>query len=108
MKMIKPLGDQVLLKRYKEEKKPGMLIVPDSEDKTDIFIILDVGSIAPDSLDIGDHVLLKKYSGQSYKFGDKEFILVSAEDILAKVFSDPVPSIKIPTEEPIKSGFQPI
>ena len=82
MKMIHPLGDQVLLKRYKEEKKPGMLIVPDSEDKSDIFTVERSTSL---KLVAGDHVLLKKYAAQGYKIGDEEFYLVDIEDILAIV-----------------------
>lgn len=85
MKTIQPLGEMILLTRYVEEKKAGMLIVPNSDDKSDIFTILALGEKVGNHLSIGNNVLLKKYSSQGYKIGDQEFFLVHLEDILAKV-----------------------
>ncbi len=88
--MIKPLNDNVVLEPLKEEKKKGGIILPDSVNKeqSEIGKVLAVG---PGKLENGkrvamevkkgDVVFYRKYSEQKIKDGDKEFIIVKAEDI---------------------------
>lgn len=98
--MIKPLSDHVVLEALKEEKKKGGIIVPDTVDKerSEIGKVLAVGAgkfeNGPSTgsgqakriaLDVkkGDIVFYKKYSEQKIKDGDKEYIVVKGEDIIA-------------------------
>ena len=90
---IKPLGDRVLVEPIEEkEVKKGGIIIPDSAKekpqegkvvalgtgKTD-----DNGKKIPFEVKVGDRVLVSKYGGTEVKINDKEYKLLSTDDILA-------------------------
>jgi len=90
---IKPLGDRVLVEPIEEkEVKKGGIIIPDSAKekpqegkvvalgtgKTD-----DNGKKVPFEVKVGDRVLVSKYGGTEVKLHDKEYKLLSSDDILA-------------------------
>jgi len=90
---IKPLGDRVLVEPIEEkEVKKGGIIIPDSAKekpqegkvvalgtgKTD-----DNGKKIPFEVKVGDRVLVSKYGGSEVKLNDKEYKLLSSDDILA-------------------------
>jgi len=90
---IKPLGDRVLVEPIEEkEVKKGGIIIPDSAKekpqegkvvalgtgKTD-----DNGKKVPFEVKVGDRVLVSKYGGSEVKLHDKEYKLLSSDDILA-------------------------
>lgn len=89
---MKPLNDHVVLEPLKEEKKKSGIILPDSvgKEQSEIGKVLAVG---PGKLEDGkriaievkkgDVVYYRKYSEHKIKEGDKEFIVIKAEDILA-------------------------
>ena len=89
---IKPLGDRVLVEPIEEkEVKKGGIIIPDSAKekpqegkvvalgtgKTD-----DNGKKVPFEVKVGDRVLVSKYGGTEVKINDKEYKLLSSDDIL--------------------------
>jgi len=90
---IQPLGDRVLVKLLdQEEKSPGGIILPDTakekpqEGKVMAVgkgRLLEDGTVRPLELRVGDTVLFAKYSGTEVTHGDKEFLILREDDILA-------------------------
>ena len=92
--MIKPLNDYVLLEVEPSEKKVGNIIITTKEDKHKSHVArvvavgvgkLKDGQREPISLNIGDRVIYREYSTTDYEEGDKKYLLVQADDILAIV-----------------------
>lgn len=85
--MLKPLHDNVILKKEKaeKEKKTASGIILTDNDKN-IPSYATVVAIGPDSkaeIKIDDKVVFKEYSGTNVKLDDEEFIIIEDEDILA-------------------------
>jgi len=90
--MIKPLSDHVVLEPLKEEKKKGGIILPDTVEKerSEIGKVVAVGigklensKRIPLEVKKGDVVFYRRYSEHKIKDGEKEFIVVKGEDIIA-------------------------
>jgi chaperonin GroES len=92
---IRPLKDRVLVEPIEvKEMEKGGIIIPDSakeaaqegtvvavgKGKTD-----DSGKLVPMDVKKGDVVLLPKYGGTDVKINDKEYKIVSEDDIVAIV-----------------------
>ncbi len=87
MKVI-PLGERLLIKPIKEEEKTeGGIVLPDSaKEKPMKAEVIEVGEKVEDlDLQPGDKVIYSKYSGTEIKIDDEEYIIIDAEDILAKI-----------------------
>jgi chaperonin GroES len=92
---IQPLGEYVLIQPAKQDTKTASgIVLPDtSEEKpqegTVIAIgkgkLLENGSIVEPEVKSGDKVIYSKYSGNEIKAGEKEYLIVKNEDILAVV-----------------------
>ena len=91
---IRPLGDRVLLEIEEgaAEQIKGGIVIPDSaKEKPQEYVVVAVGTGKTDdkgkkiALDVkvGDLVLTSKYGGSEVKYNDKEYKIVSADDILA-------------------------
>ena len=95
--MIKPLYNNVLLKKEKaaNETKSGIILTQKekNEDYAIVAAVSDLKEVKINDkvytmpLKVGDKVMYKKYSGTDIKDHDneEEYILISAEDILAIV-----------------------
>jgi len=92
---LQPLGDKVIIERLKaEDKTKGGIILPDTaKEKPQEGKVISVGkgkvlkngkTIAPD-VKPGDKILFGKYSGSEVKVGDKEYLIIEADDILAVI-----------------------
>jgi chaperonin GroES len=86
---IKPLGDNVLVKMRKQERKTKSgIVLPDTADdeKPQIGEVMAVGD---DSKKIrvkaGDKIIFAKYSGTEIKIDNEEYLILKSEDILAIV-----------------------
>jgi chaperonin GroES len=90
--MIRPLGEKILVKpaEVKEVKKGGIIIPDTAKEKPQEGEIVAIGGgkraedgkiIALD-VKVGDKVLYGKYSGTEVKFDDKEYLIMSQDDIL--------------------------
>lgn len=89
---IKPIGDRVLVEPLDSEmEKVGSLFVPDTaKEKPQQGKIIAVGEgkrdgdrIVPLSLKAGDKVLYGRYAGTDIKYDDKEYLIMSENDVLA-------------------------
>jgi chaperonin GroES len=92
---LRPLGDRVLAQRLdQEEKLKGGIILPDSaKKKQETAVVIAVGpglsdkngKLQPMPVQVGDKILMDKYSGQEVTLSDEEFIIVKASDIVAVI-----------------------
>ena len=90
---VKPLGDRILVEAVEEkEVKKGGIIIPDTakEKPTEAVVRVlgsgkkdDDGKTVPFEVKVGDRVLISKYGGTEIKLDDKEYKLLSSDDILA-------------------------
>ncbi|MDO4940076.1 MAG: co-chaperone GroES [Erysipelotrichaceae bacterium] len=93
--MIKPLYNNVLLKKVEASNKTssGIIISQKEENEEYALVVATSGDkevkigdkVYQMPLKKGDKVMYKKYSGTDVKDGDEEYILIKAEDILAIV-----------------------
>jgi chaperonin GroES len=91
---ITPLHDRILVKRIEEkETVKGGIIVPDTaKEKSQEGEVIAVGAgklykgkRIPVDVQVGDHVLIGKYSGTDIKIEDEEYLILREEDVLAKI-----------------------
>ena len=91
---VKPLGDRVVLKMVEMEEptKSGIILTGAAKEKPQIAEVVAVG---PGGLvdgkdvvmevEIGDRVIMSKYSGTEVKIDGEELVIVRQSDILAVV-----------------------
>ena len=92
---LKPLGARVLVEPVAgKEVKRGGIIIPDTakEKPTEAIVkvvgpgeIDDKGNRIPLEVKEGDRVLISKYGGTEIKLDNKEYKVLSKDDILAIV-----------------------
>jgi chaperonin GroES len=90
---LKPLGNRVLVQRLEpEEKMKGGIILPDSAKKKQesarVMAIgsgkkLEDGKTIPMPVQVGDVILMDKYSGQEVSLDGEEYMILKADDIIA-------------------------
>lgn len=90
---IRPLGDRVVLRPSEAETKTkGGIVIPDTADKDKpmqgIIEFVGIGKyidgkLQPLQVKKGDKVLFGKYAGTNVKLGEKEYLVMREEDILA-------------------------
>lgn len=93
-KKIKPLGNRIVIERFEAPQKKGSILLPESakekprhgkviavgEGKVD-----DQGKLHPMDMKVGDEILFSSYAGTEYKENEKEYLILSEEDVLAIV-----------------------
>ena len=92
---IKPLGDRVLVKPLEEKEiTKGGIIIPDAaKEKPQEAEVIAVGTGKRDddgkliafTVKVGDKVLVSKYGGTEVSYDGKDYLLLSARDVLAIV-----------------------
>jgi len=90
---IKPLGDRILVEPVEEkETKKGGIIIPDTaKEKPQEGVVIalgtgktdDNGKKVPFEVKKGDRVLVSKYGGTEIKLDNKEYKIMSSDDLLA-------------------------
>lgn len=92
---LKPLGDKVLVQRVEgETKTKGGIVLPDTakeKPKEGKVIavgegkLLDNGSRAKPNVKVGDRVVFTSFAGSEVKVEEKEYLIMTEEDILAVI-----------------------
>ncbi len=92
---IRPLNDRVLVKRtdLAEEVRGGIIIPDTAKEKpqeADVIAVgpgklNDDGSRQPIDVEVGDRVLVGKYSGSEIKLDGEEHVILRADEILGVV-----------------------
>ncbi len=90
---LKPLGNRVLAQRLEqEETMKGGIILPDTakkkQESAKVIAVgsgkrLDDGQILPVPVNVGDTILMDKYSAQEVTIQDVEYVILKADDIIA-------------------------
>ena len=92
--MIKPVADRVLIKMVEgEETTPsGIILSSSAKEKPQIAKVIAVGpggNIEGNNIEmyinVGDKVIVSKYSGTEVKYEGEEYLIVKQSDILAIV-----------------------
>lgn len=90
--MLRPLGDRVIVEpAAKEEKTASGIVLPDTaKEKPQEGVIVAVGTGRLEDgkrvpLDVreGEKVIYSKYAGTEVKYGEKEYLILKENDILA-------------------------
>lgn len=89
---IKPIKDNIVVKRIEEEeKKVGTIIIPDSaKEKPMTAEVIAVGSgkvlkdgkKLPLEVKVGDKVLIGKYSGSEIKLDNTDYLILREDEVL--------------------------
>jgi len=93
---IQPLGGNILVEPVAEESKTAAgIVLPDTVDKEKPqkgkVIALGTGKLTSDgkkiefNVKVGDVVVFKKYSPDEIEIEDKDYLIMSEEDILAVI-----------------------
>jgi chaperonin GroES len=92
---IEPLGDRLIVKQVEaNDVSPGGIIIPQAAKEPPKEAIvravgpgkrLESGEILPVLVDPGDRVVFASYAGQEITVDDETYILLSHDDILARV-----------------------
>ena len=93
--MIKPLYNNVLLKKVEASNQTSSGIIISQKEENEEYALVAAVSDCKEvkisdkvyemPLKVGDKVMYKKYSGTDVKDGEEEYVLIKAEDILAIV-----------------------
>ena len=95
---IRPLHDRVVVKRIEVdgEQVLGGIIIPDTakEKPQEAEVVAvgpgkvqDDGSRSPMDVNIGDKILIGKYSGSEIKINDEDMVILREDEILAVIES---------------------
>ena len=91
---LKPLFDKVVLKKVEAEEttKVGIILTGSAKEKPDMSEVVAVGpggvidgKEVKMVLNVGDRVIVGKYSGTEVKLDGEEYTVVAQSDILAIV-----------------------
>ena len=92
---LKPLDNRVLVRRLAaEEKLKGGIFLPDTakkkQEQAEVIALGEGkkdknGNLIPMPVEIGDIILMEKYSGQEVTLDGEEFVILRADDIIAIV-----------------------
>ena len=80
--MIKPLHDNVVLKKEKVENKTSSGIILTTESKPSVATVVAIGKDCKAEIKENDQVVYKEYSGTNIKIDEVEYIVISEKDIL--------------------------
>ena len=86
--MIRPLGDNVVIKRLEAEEKTkgGIILSSAAKEVPQVAEVLAVGPGTADvdmMISVGEKVIFKKYGGTEIEYNGEELIILSYNDILA-------------------------
>ena len=92
---VKPLGENVLVRRIEaEERTAGGILLPDTakeKPKEGVVVavgdgkLLDDGKRAPFAVAAGNRVIFSSYAGNEVKVDGQDYLLIAESDILAIV-----------------------
>lgn len=89
---IRPLYDRVIVKRVEQQRTTASgIVIPDSAtekpEQGEVIAVgkgkqLKDGSLQALEVNVGDHVLFGKYTGQTVKLDGHEYLVMREDDIL--------------------------
>ena len=92
MAKLQPLGNRVLVQVLEQEErtKGGIYLPETAKEKPQQARVVAIGDEAEEelSLQVGDVVIFPKYSGTEIRVDGTEYLILNADDILAKVIEE--------------------
>ena len=87
---IQPMGTRVLIKPLEQESKTssGLLLSETAKEKPQTGLVVAIGDDEEIKLKVNDKVLFAKYSGTEFKMDGTEYLLLEANDVLAKFLNN--------------------
>lgn len=82
--MMKVLGVKVLLEIMEQKKEKDGIVIPESVEKEREYKVIGIGDLVED-LEVGDYVLLAKYTGTEISKDGKDYLIIDEDEILAKI-----------------------
>jgi chaperonin GroES len=85
---VKPLGDNILIKPEKADKKTESgIFLPESasEERPQQGMVIEIGESKEIKVKKNQKIIFKRYSGTEVKIEGEEFLIVKNEDVLAIV-----------------------
>ncbi|MBI5838997.1 MAG: co-chaperone GroES [Chloroflexi bacterium] len=84
---IEPMGGRVLIRPLEQESKTGSgLYLPETaKEKPQTGEVVAVGTDEDIKLKVKDKVLFAKYSGAEFKMDGVNYLLLEANDVLARL-----------------------
>ncbi|RJP50463.1 MAG: co-chaperone GroES [Anaerolineaceae bacterium] len=84
---IQPLGTRVLVKPLEQDTKTasGLFLPESAKEKPQTGEVVAIGDDESIKLKPKDKVLFAKYSGTEFKFDGVEYLLIEANDVLARL-----------------------
>ena len=84
--MIKPLHDNVVLKKEKVENKTssGIILTTESKSMPSVATVVAIGKDCKAEIKENDQVVYKEYSGTKVTVADQDYIVIDEKDIIAK------------------------
>ena len=87
---IRPIGDRIAVKpvAIEEKTKSGIVLPGSAQEKPQFATVVAVGPGTKEvqmELSVGDKVIMSKYAGTEIKLDGEEFIILSQNDVLAKI-----------------------
>jgi chaperonin GroES len=90
---LQPLGNRILVRRLEAEEtlKGGILLPDTAKKKQEQAEVVAIGTgkkdkqgqVIPIPVQVGDIILMEKYSGQEVSLNDEDFVILKADDIIA-------------------------
>jgi chaperonin GroES len=86
---IQPLGARVLIKPIEQESKTssGLLLPETAKEKPQTGLVVAVGDDEEIKLKVNDKVLFAKYTGAEFKMDGTEYLLLEANDVMARIIN---------------------
>jgi chaperonin GroES len=94
---LRPLHNRIVVERSEttsEQKSAGGIIIPDSaKEKPQEATVVAVGpgkidkdgKRQPMDVQVGDRILIGKYSGSDIKLDNKEYVILTEDEVLAVI-----------------------
>jgi chaperonin GroES len=92
---LQPIENRVLVKRQEAENvvKGGIILPDTAKKKPETATVVAIGpgkkdkngNLIPMPVQVGQTILMDKYSGQEVTLDDEEYVIVRADDIIAIV-----------------------
>lgn len=101
---IRPLYDRIIVKRVEQQKQTASgIVIPDTAgekpEQGEVIAVgsgrlLQDGSVRPLQVKPGEKVLFGKYTGQTVKLDEQEYLVLREEDVLGVIESTTRDSLK--------------
>jgi chaperonin GroES len=84
---IQPLGTRVLIRPLEQESRTasGLLLPETAKEKPQTGEVVAVGDDESIKLKANDKILFAKYSGTEFKMDGVQYLLLEANDVLARL-----------------------